>query len=135
MVEISMNILLVDDEQEILKIYKGIIQEVFPKVRVMAASDGLLALKCCGGSLKFSLILTDLQMPNMDGIAFIKALRSGGSVNKFTPAVLVSGYTSNTNDPSLASLGIHLLPKPVNFTDLVQICADSLGISPIQDLG
>jgi two-component system chemotaxis response regulator CheY len=42
---------------------------------VAEAEDGKAALTVLGGS-KFDLIITDLNMPNMDGVSLIRALRS-----------------------------------------------------------
>jgi two-component system, chemotaxis family, chemotaxis protein CheY len=42
---------------------------------VAEAEDGKAALTVLGGS-KFDLIITDLNMPNMDGISLIKTVRS-----------------------------------------------------------
>lgn len=60
---------------------------------VIEASDGLEA------SIKLkqtpvNLIITDLNMPNMDGIELIRNVRAG-SVNRFTPIIMLTTESQN----------------------------------------
>ena len=65
---------------------------------------------------QFDLILSDVRMPVMDGLALLKAIRSKDSK---TPIIIVTAYP--TVDSAVESLGIgadFYLVKPVNFDDL-----------------
>ena len=55
---------------------------------VVTAENGKDALAKVGGS-KFDMVITDLNMPEMDGIAFIKQLRSMSNY-KFTPVLMLT---------------------------------------------
>lgn len=55
---------------------------------VVDAEDGKLALTAMGNT-KFDVIVTDLNMPNMNGIEFIKAVRSG-TANPVTPILMLT---------------------------------------------
>ena len=55
---------------------------------VLEAVDGQDALVKLGGQ-RVSLVLTDLNMPNMNGIELIRALRANPAY-KFTPLVLLT---------------------------------------------
>ncbi len=55
---------------------------------VIAAVDGKDALSKLNGS-KVDMVVTDLNMPNMDGIELIRQLRSTPT-NKFTPVVMLT---------------------------------------------
>lgn len=55
---------------------------------VVQAADGNLAL-AEAKKAEFSLVLTDLNMPNMNGIELIKSLR-GLSAYKFTPILMLT---------------------------------------------
>jgi two-component system, chemotaxis family, chemotaxis protein CheY len=69
-----MNILLVDDSGTIRKISKRILQELnFHDV--LEAEDGIKALEVCSANMP-DLILLDWNMPNMNGLEFLKKLRS-----------------------------------------------------------
>ncbi|SMP45226.1 two-component system, chemotaxis family, response regulator CheY [Desulfonatronum zhilinae] len=56
---------------------------------VAEASDGKEALNVLGGGKKFDMILTDLNMPNMDGISLIKAVKAMPK-HKFLPIVMLT---------------------------------------------
>ena len=58
---------------------------------VTEASDGDEALKKCADE-RFSLIISDVNMPNMDGITFIKKIKTDEacSENKFTPVIMLT---------------------------------------------
>jgi len=55
---------------------------------VIAAVDGKDALTKSNSS-KFDMIITDLNMPEMGGIALIKQLR-GSLTNRFTPIIMLT---------------------------------------------
>lgn len=56
---------------------------------VMEAGDGTEALEKLKGGLKPSLVITDLNMPKMDGITLIKAIREMPD-QKFTPIIMLT---------------------------------------------
>ncbi len=55
---------------------------------VIVAVDGKDALNKSNGS-KIDMVITDLNMPEMDGITLIKQLR-GSPANRFTPIVMLT---------------------------------------------
>ena len=55
---------------------------------VAEAADGQEALQLCQGR-RFSLVLTDVNMPRMDGISLIRALRALPSY-RFTPILMLT---------------------------------------------
>ena len=102
-------ILLVDDERSI----RFVAQRTLEKhdYRVIAAADGQEAL---GLFLEYGsrvdLVITDLMMPKMGGVALIKALR------KFNPELKVlatTGLDGRVDQAELAKVGVtEILPKP-----------------------
>lgn len=56
---------------------------------VQIARNGLQAAEICR-TCDFDAVVTDYQMPEMDGIEFVKALRNGDR-NSNTPVIFVSG--------------------------------------------
>lgn len=63
----SKKILLVDDEQGILKAYKSIITDSFPDYAVDTAANGFDAIEAFSHE-KHDLVIMDLHMPVMDGV-------------------------------------------------------------------
>ncbi len=55
---------------------------------VVVAEDGVEALKVSKGK-KFDVIVTDINMPNMDGLELIKKLREDNEF-KFTPILVLT---------------------------------------------
>ncbi len=79
-------ILIVDDAASML----GLIEITLKNEghEVVSASDGVLALAKLDGTY-FDLIITDLNMPNMNGVEFIKAAKAKSDY-KFTPIVMLT---------------------------------------------
>jgi len=80
--------LVVDDEVELREILSEYISELPADFEVDTSADGDVALELC---LKhhYDIIICDIKMPHMDGIAFLKELRK----RKITsPFVVVTGY-------------------------------------------
>ncbi len=65
--------LIVDDSRVIRKVASRIMQDL--KFETDEAEDGLAALAACRGKMP-ELILLDWNMPNMNGIEFLKTLRT-----------------------------------------------------------
>lgn len=55
---------------------------------VIEACDGKDALSKCNGQ-KFNLIVSDVNMPNMDGITFVSQLKQLAAY-KFTPVIMLT---------------------------------------------
>lgn len=56
---------------------------------VVTASDGVDALKKLKGDEKFNVIITDVNMPNMDGITLTREIRKLDKY-KYTPIVVLT---------------------------------------------
>ncbi|MFP4144317.1 MAG: response regulator [Phycisphaeraceae bacterium] len=80
-----MKILLVDDSKTMRNIQKGILAQLGHS-DIVEATDGLDALSKAGAD-KFDLLLVDWNMPNMDGLTFVKEYRPK---NPRTPIIMVT---------------------------------------------
>lgn len=61
---------------------------------VLEASDGVEALKIANQQTGVDLVISDINMPNMDGISLIKELRALQSY-KFTPILMLTTESSS----------------------------------------
>jgi len=73
------NVLIVDDSSTMRKIVtRSLRQAGFALDEIYEAGDGIEGLNALGAN-KVDLILSDINMPNMDGLEFVKAVRAKGS--------------------------------------------------------
>lgn len=80
-------ILIVDDSSSLRTVVKIALQRA--GYEVVEASDGVDALAKIGLLAKVHLIVSDVNMPNMDGIAFVKAVKQHPR-HKFVPVVMLT---------------------------------------------
>lgn len=83
------NVLIVDDSAAIRKILARVLQqtEVFTG-SILEAGDGLQALEVLRQNT-VALVLSDINMPNMDGIEFLKEMRANTQWTK-VPVVMIT---------------------------------------------
>ena len=79
-------ILVVDDSASMRQMVEFTLKEAGHQV--MVAEDGQAALRIAKGA-GADLVITDVNMPNMDGISLIRALR-GLPDYKFTPMLMLT---------------------------------------------
>ena len=101
-------VLLVDDDPVTLQTWNSILRR--RQIPCVATSDARQAL------LHFDrhpirVLVTDLEMPHLDGIELFRELRSRSPLLR---AILCSGYLDSDNLLSVAEAGFHhIMPKPI----------------------
>lgn len=81
------NILIVDDSSTMRKIISRSLRQAGLTVdEIYEAGDGVEGLDALSKN-KVGLILSDINMPNMDGLEFVKQVRAGGDR---TPIVMIT---------------------------------------------
>jgi two-component system, response regulator YesN len=108
--------LLVDDERLSLQMMKGIIDWGRFGIEIAdTAADGMEALEKFT-KLAPGLIITDIRMPRLNGLEFIKKVRE---INDQTEILLISAYADFGYVKEAISLGCaNYLLKPVDETEL-----------------
>lgn len=97
----SLDVLIVDDSAAIRKILQRVlVQAEVPLGKVHEASDGREALEKLKTE-KVGLILSDINMPNMDGIEFLTILKADPA-NKAVPVLMVT--TEGSQDKVMQAL-------------------------------
>ncbi len=82
-------VLIVDDSSTMRKIVTRCLRQAGLEFEeVLEAGDGQEALQVLQGA-KVDLILSDINMPNMDGLAFLKE-KAGNDAIKDIPVVMIS---------------------------------------------
>jgi DNA-binding NtrC family response regulator len=114
-------LLIVDDEPEILAVLKDQLEE--DGMDIQTASAGKQALELCERE-SFDAILSDLNMPQMDGLKFLKNLRDRGNQ---TPFVVLTGYADKDKAVQALKLGaFDFLEKPWSSEQLEEVVSKAL---------
>ncbi len=119
------SVLIVDDDPEFQKLLKKKVEMWQLGLTVFTADDGYQGLLSMG-HLQPGIVLTDLNMPQMNGLHMIAALK-GCSLLKNTQIVVITGLNPKIMDTRwLNESGIPVLEKPVPFETLKNIITEAL---------
>ncbi|MBI2840481.1 MAG: SpoIIE family protein phosphatase [Acidobacteria bacterium] len=112
------NILVVDDEPDV----ESLIRQKFRKkiqsqeFRFIFAANGVEALEKIRQNAGIDIVLTDINMPEMDGLTLLAKISEQGMVLK---AVVISAYDDMANIRTAMNHGaFDFLTKPLDFRDL-----------------
>ena len=84
-----MRVLIVDDSSTMRRIIGNVVQQLgIKKEDFEEAEDGVVAWKLLEES-KFDVVLTDWNMPNMNGLQLVQKIRGGGQHVK-TPIIMIT---------------------------------------------
>ena len=98
------DVLIVDDSAAIRKILQRVLRQAdVPVGQVFEAGDGLEALETLKNQ-KVGLVLSDINMPNMDGLQFLSQMKANESW-KAVPVVMITTEGSQTKVMDAVSLG------------------------------
>ncbi|KAF7597951.1 MAG: two-component system sensor histidine kinase/response regulator [Candidatus Dactylopiibacterium carminicum] len=111
------SILLVDDSATVLLSTSSILTK--SGYEVAKAASGMEALGLLKGGLMPNLVITDLNMPGMNGIDFIKALRALPT-HKFVPILFLTTESQQVKRAEAKAAGASgWLVKPVTADELL----------------
>jgi CheY-like chemotaxis protein len=110
-------ILVVDDEAPVRDILHRVLTRL--NFRVLMAADGTSALReISTHGADISLVITDLHMPHLGGVSFVRVLR-----NRLPDAgvIVASGLVNDVEREQLFHLGVkQLVAKPFTMEELVE---------------
>ena len=113
-------ILIADDEPEILKLLGTVLKDL--GYEVITATNGVEAVNGITDDVR--LVILDMIMPEMDGVAALRAIRQKMPDVK---VLVSSGYTSPEKAPVLEALGINgFVHKPYEVVKLATVVRDVL---------
>jgi two-component system chemotaxis response regulator CheY len=121
-------VLVVDDAALVRAYYRSILEEA--GFRVAEALNGLEALEAILGRT-VDLLIVDINMPQMDGLSFLKALRQKECPMGSIPALVTSTEAAETDFAAAHAAGAnYYLVKPVEREQLVEFARMLCGVSP-----
>lgn len=114
------NILIVDDNNQALEIMAGVLMS-FGVRNIVRASNGIDAKELVERQ-SFDLILTDAQMPEMDGYDFVRWLRrEGPEAMRVCPALIITSHTRRSEVFKARDCGANfIVAKPLTPNVLLQ---------------
>lgn len=108
-----LNVLVVDDEQVVLdSIIKHLKKDNFTIHTALTARAGLEMVDSC----RMDIILTDLMMPEMDGLQFMKEVKKR---DPHIPVIMITGYATINTALQATELGaFDYIAKPFTKSEL-----------------
>lgn len=99
-----------------------------PNSKIIEASDGVDALKKLKDD-RFDLILSDINMPLMDGLKLVSMIRSNAAYQT-TPIIIVTTEGSQTDRDKGLALGANAyLSKPIQTNELLKTVKELLKLN------
>ncbi len=110
---ISKRVLIVDDDQDLSMSLKDLLE--CDNMSCMIANNALHALRILNFH-KFDLIISDIEMPFLNGLEFYKKLRQ---FDKTTEFILTSGNVQKYNDDIRKLNILNVVEKPSSILDFI----------------
>jgi len=127
-----LTILLIDDEPFMRSLLERVLFE-FGTRNILNAENGEEGLRIVRTRKKIDLVICDLEMPTMDGFAFVRELRRDEDPKvAATPVLILTGHSDEDNVHDALSLGINgFLVKPISRGTLESRVVAALKSPPI----
>ncbi len=114
-----MKVLVADDSLTMRRIITNVLKGLgFDEEDIETAEDGLNAWRKASYT-KFDIILTDWNMPNMNGYEFVQKVRTSKTQNTTTPIVMITTEASKTEVIAALKVGVNnYIVKPFSAETL-----------------
>ncbi len=113
----KIKILIVDDSRTVRQLLRLLISRHFP-CDITDAEDGVVAVESLSVR-RFDLVITDINMPRMDGLSLVSKIRE--ELRLKVPIVIVTTVGKEADRDAGLKLGADsYLTKPIKGTDLVR---------------
>ncbi|MBW1659167.1 MAG: response regulator, partial [Deltaproteobacteria bacterium] len=111
-------ILIVDDDPGIRSILNEVLSEN-PSYETFTAEDGEKALRILSAEDKIDIVLTDVQMPNMNGLELLKEIKAHDPT---LPVIMITGFpTIDVAIDSMKKGASDFITKPFKFDQVTLI--------------
>lgn len=111
----EMRLLYVDDNYELCETYTEFFKEIFEEVDCACNGyDGLQLFR----EQKYDLVITDINMPRMNGFSLIKEIRK---IKPDQPIIVISAYSEIAYLSKINTCHVdYFLVKPIETKDLME---------------
>ena len=113
------NVLVVEDSPTMRQLIVFALKRI-RGLNITEANDGVDGLKKISGE-KFDLILTDINMPIMDGLKLVSLVRNDPNY-KDVPIVIITTEGANEDKERAMSIGANdYITKPIQTTKIIDV--------------
>ncbi|HKB78155.1 MAG TPA: response regulator [Thermoanaerobaculia bacterium] len=98
----------------------------FRNATIIEACDGVDALKKLSGPEKFDLILTDINMPVMDGLKLVSHVRQTAGLKDIPIIIITTEGAEEDRERGLALGANAYIPKPIQSSHLIRTISELL---------
>ena len=109
----SLQVLVVDDDPVDLELTLALVRRALPDAEITQAEDGFQALLAVGRRVP-DILITDINMPHMDGFEMIRSLVGGGALRPTTILAVSSLSPSDLEARGRLLPEVQLMSKPVD---------------------
>jgi chemosensory pili system protein ChpA (sensor histidine kinase/response regulator) len=110
-------VLVVDDSLTVRRVTQRLLERV--GLRVMLAKDGLDAMEKLAGDELPAVVLSDIEMPRMDGFDLVRNMRADSRLAGL-PVIMITSRIAQKHRDYAAQLGVdHYLGKPYDEEHLL----------------
>ncbi|MBE9485710.1 MAG: response regulator [Chloroflexi bacterium] len=119
-------VLVVDDSPTMRQLIVFALRRI-PGLQVDEAGDGVAALKKLA-SESYSLLLTDINMPIMDGLKLVSLVRNDSQYNTVPIVVITTEGAAQDREKALALGANEYLAKPIQAARVIEIVRRLLAV-------
>ncbi|HJV36090.1 response regulator [Geomonas sp.] len=121
------NVLIVEDSPTMRQLIAFALKRI-RGVRIVEANDGVDGLKKLS-SERFDLILTDINMPIMDGLKLVSLVRNDGNYKTIPIVVITTEGAQEDRERALALGANDYITKPIQPTKILDVAKTLLKIA------
>lgn len=113
----SLKLLFVEDEEDLLSIISDALDKL--KANFLTATNGLEALEQLKENSDIDAVITDINMPHMNGLEMIKNMKEQGLD---IPIIVMSAHTENEYLEKAKEFGVdEYILKPFDFIKFINL--------------
>ena len=128
--ETRKRILIIDDEVNVLFVMHDALAKLGDEYEIVTAQGGHEAMRKALAT-PFDLIITDLRMPDLDGVELTRAVKT---LNPDTVVIWMTAYGYHkVSDTATRLMVYHCLDKPVEVAEIRRIAREALESTRDQD--
>src|SRR5436190_7198974 len=122
------NFLVVEDSPTMRQLISFSLKR-FKNAKIIEAVDGVDALKKLSGPDKIDLILTDINMPVMDGLKLVSLVRQNAQLKNIPIIIITPEGAEEDPERGLALAANAYISKPIQSSHLIKTISELLSVS------